>query len=80
MIFLQRVPTTGNNNANRKYITDANNGYQQRVPKMGESENRKMGTSYGTTKTGYGTTETGCRGGSRYVEGGFKKLTEKAIH
>ena len=29
---------------------------------------------------GYGSTEAGCRGGSRYVEGGFKMLTKKAIN
>ena len=35
-------------------------------------------TNLGTTKIGYGTTAIGCRVGSRYVEGGFKNLTEKA--
>ena len=35
---------------------------------------------YGTTKTGYGTNPVACRGGSRYVLRGCKKLAEKAIN
>ena len=34
----------------------------------------------GTTKIGYGTTEIRCRGGSRYVKGGFKNLNKTAIN
>ena len=34
---------------------------------------------YETTELGYRTSPNACRGGNRFVKGGFKKLTKKAL-
>ena len=57
---------------------NSNNSKNSFPTKEGSSEkiHGRFNADVGPTELGYGTTPNGCRGGSRFVKGGFKKLTE----